>query len=337
MSSWLQNNSFKFCTTYVSLWCYILIIFVICRTAIFKVGASVQLGTTRGRLRPQQFRGKKNLKNYVKLYYYYYYYYYYYCYKSKGSRLITWLMVFWLRSLLGSTQLVLTYRFLLGFSHAWLIQTQTSPWQLKRKIGRDRFFAQKQRVIWWSGYDSLSSKRSTFSGHSHLVTNPHWAVNLKHSSTFTNLPVIPWSMLINMLSILHLPKLICRPNSFWSVADVKRQLINCANSFELRDKQQSIWKDLPLVANTTFQSAFGSRERKWNNERDTCRGVRKRSRVEWPSSPHRLPVDELFCRWTFPCVGFGCWLLAVRMLSGTDARPQWTVVVPVLGCWRAAR
>lgn len=57
------------------------------------------------------------------------------------------------------------------------------------------------------------------------------------------------------------------------------------------------------------------RERENEIMREThAEEVRER---EWLSSPHRLPVDRLFCRWTLPSFGFGWWLLvATCCLSG---------------------
>lgn len=113
-------------------------------------------------------------------------------------------------------------------------------------------FAQRLRVVAaearWSGNDSLSSPwyptRFTFPVPDQIFRAQssgdkptNWAVNLKHSST-TNDPigllaikcqplhsqqcyVIPSSMLTYMLNLLHLLKLICKPQSFWSIADVK--------------------------------------------------------------------------------------------------------------------
>lgn len=113
------------------------------------------------------------------------------------------------------------------------------------------------------------------------------------------------------------------------------------NSWEINSRESgSVPHLLPTPRSSlSFVARTGSREREWNNERDTCRGSEWERKIE-SGGPVLLTDSQWTCCSAVelsPPLVFGWWLLvAVRMLSSTDAHPQ-SAVVPVLGCWRPAR
>lgn len=109
----------------------------------------------------------------------------------------------------------------------------------------------------------------------------------------------------------------------------KTTLIIVSTSEKMRDKQRRVWESSPLVANTTFQSFVAQRQ----TENEMMRETHAEEVREWPTSPHTLPVDGLFRRWTLPSIGFGWWLLCVGCQDAIQRRRSSSVAFCCSSSW----